>query len=82
MEVKVNIVIRHLILFPVRIVIMLYHIKRYLYSTGITAMSAQVVGDPTAAMDTEHHHKSSMALSRSSSDKHSSVPRRRLLLKS
>ena len=75
MEVKVNIVntkIRHLIY-----VIMLYHIKRYLYSTGITAMSAQVVGDPTAAMDTEHHHKSSIALSRSSSDKHSSVPRRR-----
>ena len=51
--------------------------KMILYSTGITAMSAQVVSDPTAVMDTEHHHKSSMALSRSSSDKHSSVPRRR-----
>ena len=59
-------------------VLWLYYAKKwYSYSNGITAMSAQVVSDPTAVMDTEHHHKSSMALSRSSSDKHSSVPRRR-----
>ena len=59
------------------VLIMLSRTKWYLYSYHITAMSAQVVSDPAAVMDTEHHHKSSMALSRSSSDKHSSVPRRR-----
>ena len=55
---------------------MILHIND-IYSNDITAMSAQVVSDPTVVMDPEHHHKSSMALSRSSSDKHSSVPRRR-----
>ena len=41
-------------------------------------MSVNVVNDPAAVIETDRPHKSSMALTRSTADKASSVPRRRL----
>ena len=41
------------------------------------AMSANVVNDPAAVIETDRPHKSSMALTRATADKASSVPRRR-----
>ena len=43
----------------------------------VPAMSANVVNDPIAVIETDRPHKSSMALTRATVDKASSVPRRR-----
>ena len=43
----------------------------------IPAMSANVVNDPIAVIETDRPHKSSMALTPSTADKASIVPRRR-----
>ena len=41
-------------------------------------MSANVVNDPSTVIESDRPHKSSMSLTRSTADKASSVPRRRL----
>ena len=41
--------------------------------------SANVVNDPSTVIETDRPHKSSMSLTRSTADKSSSVPRRRLV---
>ena len=43
-------------------------------------MSANVVNDPSTVIESDRPHKSSMSLTRSTADKASSVPRRRLVI--